>query len=143
MKKVVCFLLALAAALTLCACEKETKLTAANYEDYFYLDVQCAISDQRPEGSYRTGEGLMLVSLKKFDTANVEVDYVSVEVSLESPWSFDGSREITVALEPVGGEIWYAKLECEAKWLLVNTSFRLNSSDISVKVKKIVGIARE
>lgn len=143
MKRILCIFLALAMVLPLCACEKETKLTRYNYEDYFYIDVQCAISDQRPEGSFRTGEGLILISLKKFDTVDVEVDYVSVEVSLEHPWSFGGSNKTTVVLEPVGGAIWYAKLDCDAKWALVNTSFRLYNNDITVKVKEIVGIASE
>lgn len=143
MKKSLCILLVMVTMLSLCACEKETNLTTFNYEDYFYLDVQYAISDQRAQGSYRTGEGLILVSLNKFDTANVEVDYISVEVSLESPWSIDGRTKATVVLEPVGGEIWYAKLECEAKWILVNTRFTLNRSDITVKVKEIVGVAKE
>lgn len=143
MKKALCLLLILAALLGLCGCRKETKLSTVNYADYFDTQVLCDISDQGPEGDYRVGDGIILVSLKKKTTAQVEVDYISVEVTLEWPWSFDGSRKTTAPLEAVGDGTWYAKLDCSAKSLLVNTSFRFSPADIQVEVRKIVGVAWE
>lgn len=143
MRKIVSILLMVVISLSLCACgNRGTELTTSNYDEYFDLNVQCADFNEQKGDSYRTCDGTILIGLEAKAGVEIDVDSVSVKITLDSPWSFGGSTTKTVSLErDGGGDVWYAQLDCSAKSILVNTSISLSRSDISVKITDISGYA--
>ena len=143
MKRMVSFVLLLVICLSLCACGKRgTELTTSIYDEYFDLNIQCADFNEQKGDSYRTCDGTILIGLEAKAGVEIDVDSVSVKITLDSPWSFGGATTKTVILERDGsGDVWFAQLDCNAKSMLVNTSISFSRSDISVKVTDISGYA--
>ena len=143
MKKVLPPILVIIVCLFLCACGNQgTEITTTNYDDYFYLNVQYADFNEQKGETYRTCDGTILIGLEAKTEAEVDIDSVTVKITLDSPWSFGGTATKTVSLKKDGsGDVWIAQLDCSAKSILVNTSISLSRSDISVEVTDISGYA--